>query len=62
MKHTIFEDPITHKFALVKVPVHFIEGDQLPIPPNAQWLTTRDDAVAALAGLFEVDEKNDEEH
>jgi hypothetical protein len=60
MRHTIYEDPITHKFALVKVPDKFIEGDTLPIPPTARWLTTREDAVAALAGLFEVDEDNDE--
>jgi hypothetical protein len=29
---------------------------------TTQWLTTREDAVAALPGLFEVDEDNDEEH
>ena len=38
------------------------EGDKLPIPPTAEWLTTREDAVAALPGLFEVDENNDDEH
>ena len=61
MKHTIYEDPITHKFALVKVPANFIDGDKLPIPPTARWLTTREDAVAALPGLFDVDETDDEE-
>jgi hypothetical protein len=62
MKHTIYEDPVTHKFALVRVPEKFTEGDKLPIPPTTEWLTTREDAVAALPGLFEVDEVNDEEH
>jgi hypothetical protein len=61
MRHTIYEDPITHKFALLRVPAKFIEGDTLPIPPTVQWLTTREDAVAALPGLFEVDDDNDEE-
>jgi hypothetical protein len=61
MKHTIYEDPVTHKFALVRVPGKFIEGDKLPIPAATQWLTTREDAVAALSGLFEVDDNNDEE-
>jgi len=61
MKHTIYEDPITHKFALVKVPARFIEGDKLPIPSTVQWLATRADAVAALPSLFEVDEDNGEE-
>jgi hypothetical protein len=61
MKHTIYEDPITHRFAVVEVPSNFIEGDKLPIPATARWLTTREDAVAALRGLFQVDdEKNDE--
>lgn len=61
MKHAIYEDPITHKFALVKVPPRFLEGDKLPIPPTVQWLATREEAVAALAGLFEVDDSDDEE-
>jgi hypothetical protein len=61
MRHTIFEHPITHRFALVKVPARFIEGDTLPIPPNVEWLTTRADALAALPGLFEVDDDHDEE-
>lgn len=60
MKHTIYEDPITHKFALVKVPARFIAGDKLPIPPTARWLATREEAVAALPGLFEVDEDDGE--
>jgi len=61
MKHTIYEDPITHKFALLRLPAKFVDGDKLPIPPSAEWFTTREDAVAALRGLFNVeDEENDE--
>ncbi len=56
MKHTIYEDPVTRKFALVKVPTNFIDGDKLPIPPTAEWFATQEDAVAALRGLFEVDD------
>jgi hypothetical protein len=62
MKHTIYEDPVTHKFALVKLPEKFTEGDKLPIPHNTHWVATREDAVAALRGLFEVDENEDETH
>ncbi len=62
MKHTIYEDPITHKFALLKVPSNFVDGDKLPIPPTAKWFTTQEDAVAALRGLFQIDdEENDAE-
>jgi hypothetical protein len=61
MRHTILEHPITHRFALVKVPARFVEGDKLPIPPDALWLATRADALAALAGLFDVDDEQREE-
>ena len=60
MRHTLYEDPITHKFALVKMPAKFIEGDKLPIPPTVHWFTTREGAVAALASLFEVDDNSEE--
>ena len=62
VKHTIYEDPVTHKFALVRVPANFIDGDKLEIPATAHWLTTREDAVAALPTLFEVDEDTADEH
>ena len=32
MKHTIYEDPVTHKFALLRLPIRFVEGDKLPEP------------------------------
>jgi hypothetical protein len=62
VRHTIYEDPVTHKFALVRVPANFIDGDKLDIPATARWLTTREDAVAALPSLFEVDEDPTDEH
>ena len=62
VKHTIYEDPVTHKFALVRVPANFLDGDKLEIPATARWLTTREDAVAALPSLFEVDEDTTDQH
>jgi hypothetical protein len=56
MKHTIYEDPITHKFALIRLPVKFAEGDKLPILPVTRWFVTREEAVAALPELFTQDE------
>jgi hypothetical protein len=32
MKITIYEDPITRTFALIRVPPRFAGGDKLPIP------------------------------
>jgi hypothetical protein len=56
MKHTLYEDPITHKFALIRLPERFVEGDALPILPTARWFTTREEAVAALPELLNQDE------
>lgn len=56
MKHTIYEDPVTRKFALVRVPRVFADGDKLPIPAATRWLDTREEAVSALTGLFDEDE------
>ena len=62
VRHTIYEDPVTHKFALVRVPANFIDGDKLEIPATAHWLTSREDAVGALRSLFDVDEDIAVEH
>lgn len=56
MKHTIYEDPITHQFTLVRLPEKFIEGDKLPILPAARWFASHDEAVAALPELLNLDE------
>lgn len=56
MKHTIYEDPVTHRFAIIRVPVKFTDGDKLPIPPTARWFSTKDQAVAALPGLLDQDQ------
>ena len=56
MKHTIYEDPVTHKFALIRLPNKFIEGDTLPIPPTHRWFDTREQAVAALPELLNQEE------
>jgi hypothetical protein len=52
MKYTIYEDPITHRFALIKVPTPFVDGDTLPIPPAARWFDTLEEAQATLPLLF----------
>ena len=59
MKHTIYEDPVTRKFALIRVPPTFAEGDKLPNPPTVQWLDTRDGVLTALPGLLDADEDGD---
>ena len=56
MKHTIYEDPVTRKFALIRLPARFVEGDKLPILPTARWFGTREEAVAALPELFDQED------
>jgi hypothetical protein len=56
MKHTIYEDPITHKFAIIRVPMKFADGDKLPILPTTQWFATREEVIATLPELFNQDE------
>jgi hypothetical protein len=56
MRHTLYEDPVTHKFALIRLPDKFADGDSLPILPTDRWFSTREEAVAALPELLNQDE------
>jgi hypothetical protein len=56
MKYTIYEDPVTHKYALIRVPDKFVDGDRLPILPTDQWFDSRDAAIAGLPELLNRDE------
>ncbi len=56
MKFTIHEDPVTHKFALLRLPAKFVEGDRLTIPATERWFDSREEAVAALPELFNREE------
>jgi hypothetical protein len=57
MKHTIYEDPVTHKFMFLRLPDRFVEGDALPVPSASRSFDTREEAVAALPELFDQDEQ-----
>lgn len=57
MKFALYEDPTTHKFALVALPTRFVEGDRLPIADVDRWFASREEVLAALPGLL-----NREEH
>jgi hypothetical protein len=56
MKHVIYEDRITLKFALVRLPDNFVEGDTLPILSTERWFDSREEALAALSELFDREE------
>jgi hypothetical protein len=56
VKHTLYEDPVTHQFALIRLPERFIEGDALPIPPTHRWFASREEAIASLSDLLNLEE------
>jgi len=56
MKYTIYEDPRTHKFALVALPNRFVDGDKLPVVATDRWFGSREEAIAALPELLNGEE------
>jgi hypothetical protein len=58
MKYTIYEDPLTHAFALLALPARFVEGDSLPIIDVDRWFASREEAIAALPDLLNRDERD----
>jgi hypothetical protein len=55
MKYTIYEDPVTHKFAILPLPDKFVDGDALSVPPVERWFDNHEAAVAALPELLNRD-------
>ena len=53
MRHGLYEDPITHRFAVIRLPTMFRDGDEVSIPRTPRWFETREEAVATL---FDEDE------
>ena len=56
MRYALYEHPITHKFALIRLPRRFAEGDPVPTPPSEHWFSNREQAIAALPELFDADD------
>jgi hypothetical protein len=56
VKHTLYEHPITHQFALIRLPEKFEDGDAIPLLPTDRWFPTHEAAVAALSELLNQDE------
>ena len=52
MKHGLYEHPMTHKFALIRLPDQYAEGDTVPTLPSDHWFSSREEALAALPALF----------
>jgi hypothetical protein len=52
VRYTLYEHPVTHKFALVRLPDKFVDSDKLPILPTERWFDSREEAIAALPELL----------
>ena len=55
MKYAIYEDAVTHRFALIELPATFQDGDDVPIPPADRWFDSHDEALAALPDLLNLE-------
>jgi hypothetical protein len=55
LKYAIYEHPVTHKFALISLPDRFCEGDKIPVLPSDRWFDSREQAVAVLPELLNLE-------
>ena len=55
MKYTLYEHPVTHKCAQVRLPDKFIDDHKLPILPTERWFYNRVEAIVALPELLNRD-------
>jgi hypothetical protein len=56
MRYTIYEDPLTHRFAFLPLPKMFVDGDKFPIVATDRWFASHAEAVAALSELLTQEE------
>jgi hypothetical protein len=61
MKHALYEHPVTHQFAVVRLPPRFIDGDRVIPSSRVQWFGTREEALATLSNLFDQEDVPDED-
>ena len=61
MRYTIYEDPLTHRFAFVALPNGFVDGDKLPVAAIDRWFSSWADAIAALPDLLKREEDGEAE-
>jgi len=56
MRYTIYEDPLTHRFAFLPLPARFVDGDPLEIVAVGRWFASQAEAIAALPELLDREE------
>jgi hypothetical protein len=58
VRYTLYEHPVTRRFAFIPLPAGFIEGDKLPIVATEQWFGTHAEAIAAVPELLNREERS----
>ena len=58
MKYALYQDPITHKFAVIALPRQFALGDPMPPSHVDRWFDTRDEAAATLRDLLDREDES----
>jgi hypothetical protein len=58
MRYTLYEHPVTRRFAFILLPAGFMEGDKLPIVATEQWFETHAEAIAAVPDLLNRAERS----
>jgi hypothetical protein len=56
MRYAIYEHPLTHLFAFVVLPHGFVEGEELPPVVTDHWFDSREEAIAALPTLLDLED------
>jgi hypothetical protein len=56
MRYTIYEHPLTHLFAFVALPHGCVESEELPSAATGRWFDSREEALAALPALLDLEE------
>jgi hypothetical protein len=57
MKYTLYEDPLTHKFAFLPLPSRFVDGDTLLTVTSDRWFESHAEAITALPELLNREER-----
>jgi hypothetical protein len=52
----LYEDPITHTFAVIRLPPRFSEGDKVP-PADCSMVRTQEKPLATISDLSDQDEE-----
>jgi hypothetical protein len=57
VRYTLYEHPLTRRFAFIPLPTGFMDGDKLPVVATERWFGTHAEAIAAVRELLNREER-----